>query len=156
MRFTFEVAGDTLVERELLRVGDAARDARPAFDLIAGLMMRETGEQFDTEGRHASGGWKPLKPATLRAKQLKGLDPRILHATGTLERSLTRPGDANQILEVGPQELRFGSRLAYAGAHQNPRPTSRLPRRAPLAFTETAKREMIKILQRWLLTGEAA
>lgn len=155
MRFTFDVVGDKLVEREILRVGLHAKDARPAFESIADYMMAETRQQFSSEGRHASGGWKPLKAATLRAKARRGLDPRILHARGALERSLTSRGDPAQILQIRPQELVFGSRLAYAAAHQRPKPTSRLPQRRPLQFTEQAKRHIVKVLQRWLVTGEA-
>jgi phage gpG-like protein len=156
VRFTFEIAGDKLVEREILRVGLHAKDARPAFEAIADYMMAETREQFASEGRHASGGWKPLKAATLRAKARKGLDPRILHASGALDRSLTSRGDPAQLLQIRPQELVFGSRLVYAAAHQRPKPGSRLPQRRPLQFTEQAKRQILKILQRWLVAGEVA
>lgn len=156
MRFTFEISGDKLIEREILRVGAHARDARPAFAVIADFMMGETRRQFDSQGAYASGGWKPLKPATVRAKARRGLDPRILHATGALRRSLTRRGDTNQLLELRPDEMRFGSRLVYAAAHQRPRPTSPLPQRRPLEFTERAKRQIIRTLQRWIVTGEVA
>lgn len=155
MRFTFEIAGDKLVERELTRFGDRAVNAAPAFSAIAGVMIEETAEQFATQGQHASGGWKPLKPSTLRTKELAGERPEILRATDALMRSLTVPTDPNMLLAIGPTELDYGSKLVYAGAHQNPKPTSNLPQRRPVEFTEAAKRRMVKILQRHLVEGAA-
>lgn len=154
MRISFEVAGEKQIERELLRTGAYASNAEPAFKVIGELLMRETGEQFATEGRHGSGGWAPLKPATVLFKQRHGFRPQILQRTGSLLDSLTVHGDANLIFETGPQHLLYGTRLPYAEAHQRPKPGSPLPRRRPLEFTETARRAAVKILQRWIITGE--
>ena len=156
MRILFEVAGDRQLNRELLGVGDRAGDARPALEAIADLWIVETREQFATEGRHASGGWKPLKSATILAKRRRRLRPEILRATDALMDSLTKRGDDNMILHVSAGELDYGSRLPYAGAHQNPRSTNPLPRRRPVEFTEATRRASVKILQRWLVTGELA
>lgn len=174
MRLVFEVDGDRLIERDLLRLGEYAQDATPAFEAIGGLMMEETKDQFATEGRHASGGWRPLAPSTVRRKLHGGRFTRgfaigpgggnfvavssgglgILYETGALERSLTDRDAPNQIFEAAPQELVFGSSLPYARYHQ--RGTHRMPQRRPLEFTEPAKRRMVKILQRWIVTGEVA
>lgn len=161
MRLTFEIAGDKLVERRLERFAGYAGDASPAFARIADLMRSETAKQFESQGRHASGGWKPLSRAYLEEKkrrlargQVRSL--AILHATLALGKSLTSGsgasgGDSNQILRITRDSLEYGSRLPYAGAHQNPRPGSRLPQRRPVQFTETAKREMVRILQAHLI-----
>ena len=156
MLIHLEVAGDVQISRRILRVGKHATDARPAFAAIADFVMAETDRQFQTEGAHASGGWQPIKAATLRRKQQQGLDPRILHATHALRDSLTRKGDRNQILRIRRQELVFGSRLPYATVHQNPRAGNPLPRRRPIELTERARRRIVKILQRWIITGELA
>lgn len=157
MRIVFEVAGDRQISREILRVGEHAADAAPAFSAIADYMMGETAEQFATEGRHASGGWAPLKFSTLREKEKAGFGSRgILERTLALEDSLTRRNDPNQVLEIQPDSLVFGSRLPYALVHQRPKPGNPLPRRRPLEFTETARRNVVKILQRWIVTGELA
>lgn len=156
MKILFQVAGDVQIEREILRVGQRAADVAPAFDRIVDLWINETGLQFDTAGRHGSGGWRPLKPETIREKQRQGLDNGILRRTLALEDSLTHRGDGNMLLEIGPQELVWGSKLPYAEAHQKPRPGSRLPQRRPVEFTEEARRETVRILQRFILTGEVA
>lgn len=154
MRILFEVAGDKQISREILRVGERAGNVTLAWPAVASLFREETQLQFDTEGQYASGGWKPLKPETLRRKRAKGQDERILRASGDLFASLTQRNDLNQIVEMRPTEFVFGSRLPYAGVHQNPKPSNPLPRRRPLEFTEPARRQTVKIVQRYIVTGE--
>lgn len=155
MRVTFEIAGDRQIARELLRFSGRAVDASPAFEAIGELLIEEERKQFDTQGAHASGGWKPLKPATLAAKQRKGLRLEILQATGPLMDSLTEKGDAHMIFEAHPTELVFGSAVPYAPYHQTG--THRgLPRRRPIELTEATRKACVKILQRWLVAGELA
>lgn len=154
MKVTIDVVGDVQVARRLTRFAGRARDASPAFETIAEFILGENERQFATQGTHASGGWKPLQPETLRRKLRKGLDPRILHATLALEHAMTRRGDRNQILEVTADGLDFGSTLPYFGAHQRPKPTSPLPQRRPVELREGARRNVVRILQRYLVTGE--
>jgi phage gpG-like protein len=154
MRVELDVFGEKQISREILRVGERASDARPVFSSIARYLMGEEEQQFASEGRYASGGWARLKDATIAAKRRAHLDPRILRATDALHRSLTRRGDANQVLVIRPNELRFGTKLAYARFHQSG--TSSSPRRRPLELRETARREVVRRLQRFLLTGQAA
>jgi hypothetical protein len=158
VRIIFEVAGDVQLNRDILRVGARARDMSPAFGRVADLWIEETAVQFATEGRHASGGWKPLKQTTVDAKRRAGLRPEILRAHDALMRSLTSPTqtDPNMVLTIKPDELDYGSKLPYAEVHQNPKPGNPLPRRRPVEFTEKTRRDTIKILQRFLITGEVA
>ena len=152
MRIVFEVAGDRQIDREILRWGERAGDATPAFQAIGELLIGETKVQFDTEGRHASGGWKPLKRATVASKQRRGLRLSVLQSTGSLMDSLTKRGDSNMILETSPTELTFGSRVPYGGFHQTG--TRRMPARKPLELTEATRRTSVKILQRWIVEGQ--
>lgn len=152
MRLVFEIAGDKQIERELLDVGSRAVNAAPAFSAIGRLFIDETRAQFESEGGHASGGWTPLKQSTLRAKRSKGQDPRILHGTLALERSLTDTGDPNMVLEVGPGEIVYGSQLPYARFHQTG--TRRMPRRRPVEFTEDTRQQAVRILLRFIREGE--
>jgi phage gpG-like protein len=154
VRILFEVSGDVQLNRELLRVGGRGVDASPAFEAIADRILSEDALQLGSQGRHASGGWKPLQPATMEAKRRRNLRPEILRATDSLMRSLTVRGDSNQVLKVRPDGLDLGSKLPYAGAHQNPKPGSRLPQRRPVELTETTRRDITKTLQRFVLTGE--
>lgn len=153
VKILFSVAGDKQIEREILRVGAYAGDATPAFRAIGDLMIAEEKLQFATQGGHASGGWKPLKPATVERKQRLGLRPQILQETGALIDSLTVKGNSEMVFEPSPTGITFGSKLSYAEAHQNPKPGSHLPRRRPIELTESARREIVKVLQRYILTG---
>jgi phage gpG-like protein len=152
MILRFECVGQKTINVHLLDFRDRTVDASPAFSAIAELMRAETAEQFESEGGHASGGWKPLKPATVKAKQHGGFRPNILQRTGSLLDSLTVKDDPNQIVEVGPLSLRFGTRVSYAVLHQTG--TGHMPARQPLAFTEQARRNMTTIMQRWLVAGD--
>ena len=152
LRLDIQIAGDVQVSRELLRVSDRAGDMRPALRAVIGVMVEETQEQFATSGGHASKGWQPLAESTARAKARRGLDPRVLRATGALERSLTERGDKLMQERVTKAGLVWGSKVKYGGFHQ--RGTRHMPRRRPVEFTELARRRMVKVLQRYALTGE--
>lgn len=151
MRIEFSVYGDVQLNRDILRVSGRAQNMAPAFARVLELWRHETAAQFESEGDHASGGWQPLAVATVESKQRQGLRPEILRATDALLRSLTT-GDENAIVRITPSELDYGTRLPYGRFHQ--RGTVRMSQRRPVAFTEGARRATIKILQRYLITGE--
>jgi phage gpG-like protein len=152
--FEFEVAGEKIISRKILRMSERASDARPAFHRIANLWMEYEQELFDSEGASGRGKWRPIKAETVAAKERSDLDPRILHATLALRESLTERG-GDQKLIVGPAFLVFGSHLPYADVHQNPKQPG-FPRRRVIDFTERQKRQTIRILQRFLVRGEVA
>lgn len=135
-------------------MGSRAISAKPAFESIGELLIAETKLQFATQGQHASGGWKPLKQATLDRKRRKGLRLQILQETGALMDSMTERGDANMVFAPTQTSLVFGSKLPYAKYHQTG--TRNMPRRPPLEFTEPTKRAVVKILQRYIVEGAVA
>lgn len=143
--FRFEAFGEPLVARTLDRFAGRAEDMSPALSDVADVLRKSTRRRFDAQG---SGSWPPLAPATVAAKARAGLDPRVLHATGTLRRSLTRKGDPNQELIVAPRFLVYGSKIEYARHHQL---GEGVPQRRPLAFDEPTKVQALKILQRYLV-----
>lgn len=154
MRIELDVAGDKQLAREVLRLGDRAVDATPAFAKVVTDLAEHERRQFETEGGLASGGWTPLAASTIAAKRAAGLDPRILRATGALYRSLTQPlgGGSDAIREVRPDEMRFGTSLRYARFHQLG--TDRMPQRREIELRERDRADVVKTLQRYILTGE--
>lgn len=152
MRISFEVYGEKQVERELLRMAGAAANAEPAFQAVGERMMEIEEEQFESQGIRSSGGWPPLKATTLAAKARKGHDLRILHATLRLRRSLTERGPDNMFF-TWPHQMVFGSFVGYGGIHQHGAPAANIPQRRPLEFTELDRRQMVKILQHFIMTG---
>jgi phage gpG-like protein len=150
LRFSFEAYGDRLVSREILDMGDRALDARPAFRLIVDDFRTFEAERFDSEG---DGTWKPLQPQTIAEKARKGLDPRILHATGRLRLSLTKKGAPGSYSRVYPNFMLFGSTVPYAHFLQTG--TRRMPARKPLGFTEAQKVTVLKRLQEHIVHDKA-
>lgn len=154
IRFEFEAYGDKLVARELTRFSVRGADASPAFEVIADQFMRSEKHRFSTKG---NGTWQALAAST-RARKAASRNPtirananRILIATGRLRRSLTVRHDPDQELIVTPGFMVFGTKVAYAGWHQNGRG---VPTRKPLGFTETGKRDALRTLQRFIVTGD--
>lgn len=152
MRIEFDVFGDRQVARDLLRIGDRAVDATPAFaQMLLDLVDLER-EQFGSEGQRASGGWAPLAASTLARKRANGLDERILRATGALYESLEETssgGDA--IRHADPTQMVFGTTVPYARYHQL---GQGVPRRRPVELAERDRQGLVKTLQRYVMTGD--
>lgn len=146
-----EVFGDEILSRDILRVKEHAEHPRPAFEAIHESFKTLEDWQFGTQGGVEK--WQPLAASTVAYKARAGLDPRILHATLRLRRSLTEDNEDHIFLMTG-DELFMGSRVDYGKYHQSRRPRRRLPRRPPVNLSESAKRTWVKILQRWIMTGE--
>jgi phage gpG-like protein len=161
VRVEIGLAGDKQVSRELLRFGERALAAKPAFEAIGELLLTLEKEQFKTEGKSESGGWDELRASTLASK--KG--PAILDETGELKLSLTERDSDHQIWETTDDFLLFGTDLDYASYLQTGTGDFRgkdrrgnaegtgMVRRRPLALTELHRAEAVKILQRFITTG---
>jgi phage gpG-like protein len=151
LEFQFEAWGDKLISRRLDRLAGRSVAARPAFEAIADTLRGYEKRLFDSEG--ASGGrpWEPLAASTVEHKAKAGLDPRILHATHRLRRSLTDKGAAGHLEHATNASLIFGSYVPYGRYHAHG--SGSLPKRRPIQFTENQKRYIMKKLQRYVLTG---
>lgn len=145
--------GETIVERKLTRFAENLEAPTGALEDIGTLLRQDVELQFDTEGGHASGGWKALSEGRVRFKANHGLDPRILRATGALFDSLTKKYDPAHIERLGPSSLTFGSTIFYGVYHQSSRPRTKIPYRPMIALTDTDKRNIVKTLQRAMLQG---
>lgn len=150
LRLTFDFYGDAQVERTLERFAEHAEDVSPAWEAIASRLTVVERRQFASEGRTGSGGWAPLSPryAAWKARHYPGQP--ILVATGALRRSLTtRPLG---IERIEPHEAWLGSDIDYGGFHQR---GDGVPRRRPVELTENERRRWVKIIQRFIVTGNA-
>ena len=150
MRLSLDVYGEEQLERELLRFSAYAGAPQPAFRKIAEDMREQIAEQFESEGKRGSGGWTPLKEATVLAKAAAGHDPHILQATRSMMESLTRVG-GDHIEKITDSELLFGSKVSYGKFHQ--KGTSNLPARKPVDFSEVNRRGFVRTLQRYIVEG---
>lgn len=150
-RFVFDFYGDQQVDRTLVALSNHAQDARPAWNAMADRFAVAERRQFSSEGGYGSGGWAPLSPAYAARKARAYPGKPILERTGKLVGSLTRrPFDVE---DIHPSYMRLGTSVAYARYHQ--RGTEKMPARPPVALPETERREWVRILQRFIVTGTA-
>lgn len=145
MKLELDAYGDVQFSRELLRVGQNARDMRPAFDSVEALMRGVSSKQFSSQGKAFSGGWAPLAPSTVARKARAGLDKRILHATLRLRRSFTDKNHKDHVYRATADEMFVGSRVPYGVYHQ--KGTDRMPRRRPFELDEATRKRVVRILQ---------
>jgi phage gpG-like protein len=147
---TFTFFGDKQIDRTIEDREERADDLRPAWDVLADRFRKMELRQFGSQGRYGSGGWAPLSPKYRLWKARRYPGKPILRRSDDLFRSLTeRPFG----VEVIDQHVAvFGSDVDYGEHHQ--RGTPRMPRRRPVEFPESERREWVKVIQRFLVTGE--
>lgn len=155
VRLNLDVFGDQQISRELLRFAKRGTDMSPAFKIIADDFLDIEKRQFTSAGRYGSGGWRPLAPSTVAYKARRGLDPRILHATLRLRKSLTQRSGPDVIRKISNDEMFVGTRVKYARHHQHGAPRANLPQRRPVELPDRDRKNWMKILQRFLVEGEA-
>lgn len=150
MRIQLEIAGDVQLSRTLLRFRQHAEDMSPAFEQIADDFYEIERRQFASEGVYGSGGWKPLSPGYAARKSVLYPGKPILQATGALFESLT--GGRGAVKKVSRDELLLSTDDEKAPFHQ--RGTRKMPQRRPVELRSQDRKNMVKVLQRYLVSGE--
>lgn len=143
-----EFYGDEQLNRTLVDIERATEDLRPVFHELADRFVDLERRQFLTEGGFASGGWPALSPkyAKWKAKAYPG--KTILRRTDALYDSLTERPLGVEVIE--PQRIVLGSDVEYGAYHQN---ADGQKRRRPVEFPESERREWVKRIQRYIVTG---
>ena len=101
-------AGET--QQKLQDLAGTLKDARPLFKVIAGILEKETEENFAAQGRPH---WVPLSSATVRNRLRRnngGSVLKILQDRGILAGSIST--------DYGSDYALVGSNVAYAAIHQ--------------------------------------
>lgn len=155
MRFQFQMFGEDLLNRDLLRIADRVVNAKPAFEQVLDEVEMITAEQFEGEGKF-SGGWTPLKPETIARKQKLGLRLDIEQATGALLDDLTLKTHGSSTRVATATGMERGTNIIYAHAQHKGRADINLPARPLVAFTETHKRGFVRSLQNYVMTGKVS
>lgn len=145
---TLDIMGDTQLSRGLSRFADDAKDLKEPFREIVKLFHEIEEKQFQSEGGYGSGGWAPLAPSTVEAKQKAGFPDKILVRTRVLMESMMGKNPWT-VTEVRSLELRMGSKLEYARFHQKGAPG--MPARPVIDLTEGDKMSFMKTIQRYLV-----
>lgn len=122
-------------------------DARPAWPTIFKLMQADTEDRFDHDGK---GLWKPLAEITKETKARKNQDPRIMRATGALERSLIADRTRGAIRKKSRYQLVYGSKVFYARFHQS---GAGVPKRELVLVTPTLSRAITRTLEQYVVKG---
>lgn len=152
VRLTFEFYGEAQVDRTLARFEARALDARPAWEVLHAMFLRAETRQFNSQGAYGSGGWPPLSPryAAWKARHYPGRP--ILVREGDLRASLTEANDGAHIYVAEPHLFITGSSDPVGAYHQAG--AGHLPRRRPVEFPESLRRNMAKVVQRFIVTGK--
>lgn len=146
---TIEIFGEKIVQRRMLRVGERAVDAAPAFLKISEMFYASEKKQFDTEGSWASHGWAPDKQSTINEKVRNGYSTLTLQRTGQLMKSLTTPDADSSVRKIGPDFVEVRSTVPYGKYHQ--KGTQYMPMRKPAELADVTKVEMVKVIQAWVM-----
>ncbi len=143
---SYELVNDERVSSALRRAASVSKDLRIPFAQIAKdfqksrkaiFALQSAGQYPDLSTkpffawwekdedlrRQFDGGYKEYKKAKF------GFAYPILKATGRLEKSVTDPGDPENVTRIGPIEMELGTRVPYAVYHQSDEPRSRIPLR---------------------------
>lgn len=164
------VFGEAIIRRRMVRFQQRAVDHRMAFTEVVAILRESVRQNFATRGVSGGSRWRDLKPETKAAKARKGLDFRILVATGRLYGSLVGAegatgrarhfaigqfvgGAGDHIEEIGPDSMRWGSSVPYGVFHQSSAPRRVIPYRPPVNLTEREKRAIVRALQRDMVEG---
>lgn len=152
MQILADLAGDQLVNRRLVDIANRATGLAPVFREVGRLWMDLEKDVFASGGSAGGRPWAPLAPATLEAKARAGYPAQPLRATGRLMRSLTVEGAPDQILAVNDDWMVWGTGRRAAGLHRTG--TSRMPARPPVQISSQGRRQTVKVIQRFVVTGE--
>lgn len=150
LRITLTFLGEVQLDRTLVRFADNVGDARPLWDKLADRFATLERAQFAGEGRY-SGGWSALSPAYAASKERTHPGKPILEREGDLKRSLTQRPFGIEVLREG--SMLVGSDVPHGQYHQQGGPN--LPQRRPVELPESERRTWVRLLQRFVVTGEA-
>ena len=154
---SYELVNDERVASALRRAASVSSDLRVPYAMIAKdfqksrkaiFALQSAGQYPDLSTkpffawweknedlrRQFDGGYKEYKKAKF------GFSYPILKATGRLEKSVTDPGDPENVTRIGPIEMELGTRVPYAVYHQSDEPRSRIPLRKFLFIGPESKK----------------
>ena len=142
-------AGADEVAGALFSIGRFLDDWRGAWPAVAERVRVQARRQFASEGGTGRAGrWAPLSDRYRAWKQRYYPGRKILELTGRLRDSLSDSGHPDALEIRGATFLFIGSRVPYAGWHQEG--TGRLPRRPPLSPTDRDVFEWAQVMHRYL------
>lgn len=154
-RIDFDAFGDKPVSRSMFRMGKKVTDLRPVFLIMSRYFYAMEKALFASEGASGGSPWEDLKDATRKRKAQLGQRPEKLRAEDVLMRSLTRSNARYSRRTMRTEELFLGTSDPKAIHHYFGAPAAGVPERRPIVFREVDKVAWVKMLQRYIITGES-
>jgi hypothetical protein len=130
------------------KLGIRGADIRPAYPEVETVYREQETQLFATQGH---GQWPALAASTVATKASKGLDPRMMHASSMLYRSLTQKKPRNRWRRARKTELRWGTKVFYALFHQE---GHGVPVRKVIDIDNSGQRQITQILGRYITYGK--
>lgn len=140
MRLIIDSSGEEIVSRDLVGIAGRTVDAEPAMVAILDQIRAAEREQFASRGQSGSGGWAPLA----------GGGEATLRDTDALFEALTGE-TADSVAITSRTGADYGTTLPYAIRHQTG--TSRMPQRRPVQLPDRVRRDIVRTLQNFVMTG---
>lgn len=153
MRLTMTLLGDVALDRTLGRVAEGVEDMRPAWQALARRFETAMERQFESEGSWGGTPWPPLSPDYARWKARVAPGQPILRLTNLLVDSLTDLESPASVHVIEPDFMVLGTAVEYGAFHHEG--AGNLPQRKIVALPEAERRQWVKVVQRFILTGEA-
>lgn len=136
-----QLFGEEELQRKLLAMGDRAIMATPALEEIVDV-LRDSEQALWSRGR----SWPSNAAATIRNK---GRNEPLVRS-GALRSSLTEENDPNQLVEIGNDRVRFGSKLWYGHFALG---TTQQPKREVIKLRPVDRVRIHDIVRDWILHG---
>jgi hypothetical protein len=140
--FTIDVLGNEEIESKLRAMGGRAILAEPAMHAIVHV-LQDSEVALWSRGR----SWESNAAATIARKGRN--DPLV--RSGALRRSLTEDRDPNQLVEINPDSVKFGSKLWYGHFALG---TTKQPKREVIKLRVSDRARIGEIVRQWILHGE--
>lgn len=145
--------GDKELDRTLIRWSERIFDLEPAWDNLNDFFAAVADRNFEAQGAAEDEGWAALSPVTDAYKAAHDLDPRILHATYRLRRSLAETTHTEHLYMAWADRMIWGTLVPYFKYHQSPESRTKLPRRKAIDLGELTKKEAANRVQEYVVKG---
>lgn len=141
------IDGDRRVRQLLSEMVDRTHGVEAVWPKVGDVIADHLEQQFESEGQHFLGRqWAPLKPSYRRWKVRNGFDPRRLHKTGAMRKSLTSRPMA--VEEYFPTRAVFGTDDEKAAFHQDG--TKFMPQRQIISVTDDLSDDVSSQIARYI------
>lgn len=146
--FRFEIAGDVQYARAFDALAEEVQDLTEPLTEIGGIVLRDVGEQFRTQGSFGHGSkWTPLNTDYENWKRQQVGDEPILVFSGKMRDEMM----ARSAVHVTPRRMEYDPDAPdYAIKHQQGDEERRLPQRKMVEIPLTERRNFDRAFAMWL------